>query len=169
MAVIFLNLYLRVRKPNLLVLHFFMKNEINKLIFNIFCSNLQVMSFGIFCNKLFKKIAASLNNGLNPLAKPPAGLGHCVPQEVGHDLRDLRLQGGGSVVGTPVDISLANAPKHNSPGGCSLGCWEAIHPLTRTLEDWPHTTPGSLSRCVQARHPAGTCNDFHWPLCLSRV
>ncbi len=61
---------------------------------------------GIFYNGLFEKIAASLNHGINLLAEPPAGLGHSVPQEVGHDLRDLRLQRGSSVVGAPVHISL---------------------------------------------------------------
>ncbi len=60
--------------------------------------------------RIIKKITASLNDGLNPLAELPAGLGHGVPQEVGHDVRDLRLQGGGSVVGAPVDIPLKNAP-----------------------------------------------------------
>jgi hypothetical protein len=47
----------RVRKLNLTVLHFFSKNAINKLIFNIFCSNLQVMFIGIYFNGLFEKIA----------------------------------------------------------------------------------------------------------------
>ncbi len=91
----------RVRKLNPTVLHFFSKNAINKLIFNIFCPNLQVMFIGRYFLWLFKKIAASLNNGLNPVAGPPAGLGH--------DVHDLCLQGGGSVVGAPVDIPLANA------------------------------------------------------------
>jgi hypothetical protein len=99
----------RVRKLNPTVLNFFSKNAINKLIFNIFCSNLQVMFIGIYFIGLFKKIAASLNDGLNPVAEPPAGLGHGVPREAGHDVHDLRLQGGGSVVGAPVDIPLANA------------------------------------------------------------
>jgi hypothetical protein len=65
---------------------------------------------GIFYNGLFEKIAASLNHGLNPLAEPPASLDHSVPWEVGHDIRDLRLQRGGSVVGVSVHISLTNAP-----------------------------------------------------------
>jgi hypothetical protein len=59
---------------------------------------------------LFKKIAASLNDGLNPVAEPQAGLGHGVPREAGHDVHEFLLQGGGSVVGAPVDIPLANAP-----------------------------------------------------------
>jgi hypothetical protein len=71
---------------------------------------LQVMFIGIYFIGLFKKIAASLNDGLNPVAEPPAGLGHGVPREAGHDVHDLRLQGGSSVVGAPVDIPLANAP-----------------------------------------------------------
>ncbi len=68
------------------------------------------MFMGKFYNGLFEKIAASLNHGLNPLAEPPAGLDHGVPREVGHDLRDLRLQRGSSVVGVSVHISLTNAP-----------------------------------------------------------
>ena len=67
------------------------------------------MFIGIYFIGLLKKIAASLNDGLNPVAEPPAGLGHGVPREAGHDAHDLRLQGGGSVVGAPVDIPLANA------------------------------------------------------------
>jgi hypothetical protein len=84
---------------------------------------------GIFYNGLFKKIAASLIHGLNPLAEPPAGLGHGVPREVGHDLRDLCLQRGGSVVGAPVHISLGNAPNVVIQG---VTVW-ARPPLTRTL------------------------------------
>ncbi len=68
------------------------------------------MFIGIYFIGLFKKIAASLNDGLYPVAEPPAGLGHGVPREAGHEVHDLRLQGGGSVVGAPVDIPLANAP-----------------------------------------------------------
>ncbi len=44
------------------------------------------------------------------MAEPPAGLGHGVPREAGHDVHELHLQGGRSVVGAPVDIPLANAP-----------------------------------------------------------
>jgi hypothetical protein len=115
----------RVRKLNPTVLNFFSKNAINKLIFNIICSNLQVMFIGIYFIRLFKKIAASLNDGLNPLAEAPAGLGHGAPQEVGHDIRDLRLQGGGSVVGAPVDIPLANAPNVIVQG---IAVWAAGRP-----------------------------------------
>ncbi len=68
------------------------------------------MFIGIYFIGLFKKITASFNDGLNPLAEPPAGLGHGVPREVGHDVHDLRLQGRCSVVGAPVDIPLKNAP-----------------------------------------------------------
>jgi hypothetical protein len=105
-----MKLLYRVRKLNPTVFIFFSKNAINKLIFNIFCSNLQVMFIGIYFIGLFKKTTASLNDGLNPLAEPTAGLGHGVPPEVGHDVHDLRLQGGCSVVGAPVDIPLKNAP-----------------------------------------------------------
>jgi hypothetical protein len=100
----------RERKLNPTVLNFFSNNAINKLIFNIFCSNLQVMFIGIYFIRLFKKITASLNDSLNPVTEPPADLGHGVPREAGHDVHELRLQGGGNVVGAPVDIPLANAP-----------------------------------------------------------
>ncbi len=53
----------------------------------------------VYSNSLFKKIAASILDSLNPLAESPAGLGHGVPGEVHHHLCDLRHQGGGSVVG----------------------------------------------------------------------
>ncbi len=115
----------RVRKLNPTVLHFFSKNAINKLIFNIFCPNLQVMFIGRYFLWLFKKIAASLNNGLNPVAGPPAGLGHGVPWEAGHDVHDLCLQWGGSVVGAPVDIPLANAPSVIMQG---FAVWAAGRP-----------------------------------------
>ncbi len=75
--------------------------------------------------RIIQKIAASLNDGLNPVAEPPAGLGHGVPREAGHDVHDLRLQGSGSVVGAPVDIPLANAPNIIMQG---LAVWAAGRP-----------------------------------------
>jgi hypothetical protein len=83
------------------------------------------MFTGIYFIRLFKKIAASLNDGLNPLAEPPVGLGHGATREVGHDVRDLHLQGGGSVMGAPVDIPLANAPNVIVQG---VAVWAAGRP-----------------------------------------
>ncbi len=57
------------------------------------------MFYELYFISLFKKIAASLHDSLNPLAESPAGLGHGVPGEVRHHLRDLCHQGGGSCVG----------------------------------------------------------------------
>jgi hypothetical protein len=83
------------------------------------------MFIGIYFIRLFQKIAASLNDSLNPVAEPPAGLGHGDTREAGHDVHDLRLQGGGSVVGAPVDIPLANAPNVIVQG---FAVWAAVKP-----------------------------------------
>jgi hypothetical protein len=60
-------------------------------------------------NALFKKVAASLPHGRNPLAESSADIDHGVPGEVGHDLCKLSHQGGGSVVGGFVYIPFANS------------------------------------------------------------
>ncbi len=83
------------------------------------------MFIGIYYNGLLEKITASLNDGLNPLTVPPAGIGHGVPWEVGHDVRNLHLQGGGSFVGAPVEVSLANAPNIIVQG---VAVWAAGRP-----------------------------------------
>jgi hypothetical protein len=49
---------------------------------NILMSNLQVMFNGLYFISLFEKIAASLHDGLNPVAESPACLRHGVPGEV---------------------------------------------------------------------------------------
>ena len=61
--------------------------------------NLQMMFIWMYYIRLLKKIAVSLYHSLTPQAEPPADLGHGVPGEVAHPLRDLRHQRGPCVVG----------------------------------------------------------------------
>ncbi len=65
---------------------------------------------GLYFIKLFKKIAASVHDGLDPLPEPPAGLHHSVPGQAGHHLLDLHHHGGGIVVGSFINVSFTNAP-----------------------------------------------------------
>jgi len=76
----------------------------------------------IYYMSLFEKIAANLHHSVHPRVEPPADLGHGVPGEDAHHLRDLRHQRGRSVVGDSVHISLANAP-HIQVQGVSI--WAA--------------------------------------------
>jgi hypothetical protein len=77
---------------------------------NILRRNLQVMFSGLYFIKLFEKIAASIHDGLDPLAEPPAGLHHGVPGQAGHHVLDLGHQGDDIVVGGLINVSFANAP-----------------------------------------------------------
>jgi hypothetical protein len=90
----FTQLLHRVRSVNPPYLQLFSKNAIKTLLMNILRRNLQVMFNRLNFIKLFKKIAASIHDILNPLAVPPGGLYHGVPGQSGHHLLDLGHQGG---------------------------------------------------------------------------
>jgi hypothetical protein len=61
---------------------------------------------------LFEKIAASLHHGR------VAGLGHCIPREVSHHLRDVDHQRSDGGVGGFVNISLTEV--HHAAKACSM-------------------------------------------------
>jgi len=50
----------------------------------IFMPNLQIMFICTYNISLFERIATSLQQGFDPLEKPPASLGHGVPREAAH-------------------------------------------------------------------------------------
>ncbi len=100
----------RVRSVNPPYLQLYSKNAKKTLFMNILRRNLHVMFSGLYFIKLFKKIAASIHDGLDPLAEPPAGLCHGVPRQADHYLLDFGHQGVNIVVGGLINISFTNAP-----------------------------------------------------------